>query len=372
MLGPIMTEDEFLTVVTSAAKIVDAHRPVSEAELASDYNITPYQLHMAAVAVLIGNKVVSDHVPSLFIALTLMHLATASVKQRGGYLPSTLTLVNMIGAQWPQSNVQAEAMRKTSIYKNAERQFLSYLNKKNSDSDSVADGEPLSAQEAADEMALQADAFTLAGVLAEASGEPERALQWYLAARELGNASAVVVQESEESAEREAGKQEEKPKDEIEGQPMEDIVTRDIKWNWEQRCLEGIGRLYADEMKQAAKADGGNTNDLSKFAGTEEYMEARTALRTAAKALCSGKAGYLLATDYASAEDSSEDQDMMLHLAAIHNIPGTYAALSQREATKASVLRGLNSSKVTEDAEFHQMMADEWQTLAEAAKPVPW
>ena len=307
---------------------------------------------MAAVLLLYGHKAVPEDVPSLFIALSLMHLATAAVRQPGGYLPSTLTIVNMIGAQWPQSPAQSEALRKTSIYKNAERQFLAYLAKQNSGAAESTDSE---STDAASDLSLQADAFTLAGVLAEAADEPDRALQWYLAARELGNESVVANEEGEQEEEQDNGN------------PItEDVEPRSIKWSWEQRCLEGIGRLYAEEMKQAAKDAGGSIHEHTR---TGEYKEARMALRTAAMALGSGKAGLLLATDYATMDDSGEDLDMMLYRAAVHAVPGTYKALALREATKASVLRGLNSTKVSEDVAFHQMMAEEWHRLAAAANP---
>lgn len=259
---------------------------------------------------------------SFTVAMSLFHLAAVA----GKYMPSALTVVNILGVpapdQTPQQAAQFAKSRQSNIYKHAEDVFLEYLNKANASSNNSSSN--AMSQES---LVIKANAFTLAGKLAETSGNTARALRWLKAAREVGKDI--------------------EPKVEGEGQ---DTKPRDQKWDWERQCLETIGQLQAD-APDVVTVD-----------------EAREALRTAVLALNSGNVGMLLATKYAydassrTEAQSKEMHEIMQH-AAVSGDAEASEVLAGREAIWASS-PGLSKA----EAAFHDKASDEWRQLAEALR----
>lgn len=272
---------------------------------------------------LFGASNFQDSTQCFMLATSLLHLA-ATVGS--GYMPSVLTIMNLFGIDTHMSQQQAahaSRMRQSRVYQSAEQKFLAYLAKAN------ASGSPAPTADTGNPDALvnKANAFTLAGLLAESTGHTARALRWFQAARVVGQDIGSSVAVDGETA---------------------DILPRDPKWDWERKCLEAIGSL------QVGAADAANR------------QEAREALRTAALALNSGKACMLLATKYAYDAERNEAQekelDAILQRAAIAGEPGASEVLAEREVIEADAP---GASK--DEAAFHGMLADEWRRIADAS-----
>ncbi|ERT02019.1 hypothetical protein HMPREF1624_00314 [Sporothrix schenckii ATCC 58251] len=317
-----LTEDECAQVILNAQRLEHNRAAVNEAALLRDYNLTPYKLHTVGVLLLIGNASVQESTQCFMLATSMMHMA-ASLGS-AGYMPSVLTIINLFGVDMTKAGQAQVALaarfRGSHIFQSAEEKFLAYLAKANAGDDSL-------------DLVTKANAFTLSGLLAEASGNLPRALRWFQAARLVGHGIGSGSDVGSGSSVP-AGNG--------------DVLPRDPKWDWERKCLEAIGRLQMDE------------------ADVVTAQEAREALRTAALALNSGKACMLLAAAYArDPADRTEAQDAeldtILQRAAVAGEFGAIKELVEREATKAN-----DSGMAKDEAAFHFQMADEWRRLAEA------
>lgn len=301
-------------------------------------------MHTVATLLLFasGSSSAEGHTKWMPLATMMLHQAATVAGAPGGvYMPSVLTILHMFGVDSPdkpQSYLDASVrIRRSHLFQNAEKQFLSYLERENSISKSSALTDA--------ELVTKANAFTLAGMLAKASGQLPRALRWYNAAWEVGwEIKAMRGEDSRDTSDS-----------------LDAIVPRLPLWDWEQQCLESLGQLQLDEVLAAEP-----TSATEKQRNTQRYNDAFLALVTAGMALGSGKAGmYLVKKGVFDQTDGSEQKSRMLDallLRAVMNLePGAAALVAKREAGKVQIAES-KSEKA-----YQGLVADEWQRLSAAA-----
>lgn len=293
-----------------------------------------------------------DPARAAVMALSLMHLASTVGDAGHGYMPSVLSIVNMFAGQRGDAS---QRVRKTNAFENAETQFLAYLAKVNGPS------APTSLSK--DGLVVKANAFTLAGILAQNAGDTGRAVRWLEAARDVGD---EIKARGDDGPVSTGG-----------GKSNKDATSsRQPRWDWERRCMEALGQLQAD----AALAAPASTKDEYN-AKRKSLEKARRTLRMAALELDSAKAAMLLATKYApklgrdgSMTDTTEateatetmettdeaEIDMLLLRAALGLVDGAVDAIARRAAEKAQ------QATNKDEAAFQSMVAEEWKRIAEA------
>ncbi|CAK7265507.1 hypothetical protein SEPCBS57363_001618 [Sporothrix epigloea] len=339
-----LTRDECLEVLENVRRIVQDKIKVTESSLLQEYNVTPYKMHMVATLLLFasGSSSTEGHTKWMPLATMMLHQAATVAGAPGGvYMPSILTILHMFGVDSPdkpQSYLDASArIRRSYLSQNAEKHFLSYLERENSVSKSSALTDA--------ELVTKANAFTLAGMLARASGQLPRALRWYNAAWEVGWEIKAMRGEG--------------PRDTSDS--MEAIVTRPPLWDWERQCLESLGELQLDEVLAAEPRSA-----TEKQRNMQRYNDAILALVTAGMALGSGKAGmYLDEKDVFGQTGRSEQKSRMLDallLCAVMSLePGAAALVAKREADK------VQTAESKSEIAYQGLVADEWQRLSAAA-----
>ncbi|CAK7263408.1 hypothetical protein SEPCBS119000_000469 [Sporothrix epigloea] len=346
--GSALTRDECLEVLESVRRIVQDKVRVTEASLSQEYNVTPYKIHTVATLLLFasGSSAAQGHTQWMPLATMMLHQAATVAGAPGGvYMPSVLTILHMFGVDSPdkpQGYLEASArIRRSHLAQNAEKQFLSYLERENSVSKSLA-----AVTDA--ELVTKANAFTLAGMLAEAAGQPARALRWYNAAWEVG---------WEIQALRGEGSRETSNSPKV-------MMLRPPRWDWEQQCLESLGELQLDQVLTASSSKK-PTASSEKERDTQRYNDAVLALMTAGMALGSGKAGMCLVKKGVldQAERSEENMrvlDALLLRAVMSSQPGAAALVAKREAEK------VQTAASESERAFQVLVADEWQQLSKA------
>ncbi|EFW99646.1 hypothetical protein CMQ_8014 [Grosmannia clavigera kw1407] len=354
-----LTASDCLEIIASCHQAYDGDA-VSKAALKKEYNLSPYSIHSVALLLLFGAATTADGARHLPLATTLLHMAAEAPSRPGGYLPSTLTVLSMfsgnnVPGQQPQQpqKPQKRRLRDMQFYQDAEKRFLDYLA---ANQNLVLS--PASGNASVEDVVMQANAFTQAGLLAEAGGNPSRALRWFRAASVVGTELSGQVDGA-------------------------DIEPREPRWDWERRCLEAIGRLQTTELRQQQQGGDAVTPPID---STEEkqqqllYQEARAAVRTAALALNSGVACLLLATEYATREisldggqggtleeDDPYEVETLLYRAAAAAIPGASDVLAARLEAKLALNRSGSGKDVSKASPELELLAEEWRALATAS-----
>ncbi|KAL1900197.1 hypothetical protein Sste5346_002507 [Sporothrix stenoceras] len=320
-----ITVEKCLEVMQKAKLIEQNKASVNKATVLKDLDITPYQLHIVGLLILSHRDDPHQHsAPAVTMSMNLLHMAVIM----GNYLPSALTIVSMFGVRPPHRTAEewsarSHKMRKGNIYQDAEELFLDYLKKANASSTSTTGKDDSSSSQ--DALIIKANAYTLAGLLAETSGNKARALRWFQAAKNVGKDIGEPIPEGK------------------------DVELRPQKWDWERRCLELIGQLQPDEPDVV----------------TEE--EAREAFRTAVLALNSESVSMQLAIKYAhdSSRTEAQDREMteIIQRASYQGDADASEVLAGREAIFGSAL-GISKY----EAAFHDKLSDEWRQLAEVQR----
>ena len=283
------------------------------------------------------------------LATSMLHLAATVAGAPGGvYMPSVLTILHMFGVDSPdkpQSYLDASArMRRSNLFQNAEKQFLDYLARENTGTVAASASSASTAHTDAD-LVTKANAFTLAGMLAEASGQLARALRWYNAAWEVGWEIKALRGEGPRETSDSAYT----------------VSPRPPRWDWEQQCLESLGKLQMDEVLAARPASA-----AEKEQNAARYNDAVLALCTAGLALGSGKAGlYLVETSASGRAERSDTEEQMLDALLLSSVmssePGAAELMAKREADK------VETAKSEGEKAFQSLLAGEWQRLATAS-----
>ncbi|CAK7213190.1 hypothetical protein SCUCBS95973_001716 [Sporothrix curviconia] len=350
----VLTRDECLEVLEAVRRILRDKIKVTEESLLRDHNVTPYKMHTVATLLFFagGGGAAEGGAQWTSLATSMLHLAATVAGAPGGvYMPSVLTILHMFGVDSPdkpQSYLDASArMRRSQLFQNAEKQFLAYLAKENTSAVSASASSACSTDA---DLVTKANAFTLAGMLAEASGELARGLRWYNAAWEVGWQIKALRGERLRDASVDTAT----------------ISPRAPRWDWEQQCLESLGRLQLNEAL-ASKSRPASAEVEKREQSMARYNDAVLALCTAGLALGSGKAGmFLVENDVAGrAEPSSEHDAQMLDALLLRSVmssePGAAELVAKREAAK------VQASKTRDEAAFHGLMAEQWQKLAAAS-----
>ncbi|OAA54124.1 hypothetical protein SPI_09058 [Niveomyces insectorum RCEF 264] len=342
MLGSVFSADECLGILAAVQRCQQNPRSYTEDELERNHGLTLYEIHTVGVLLQCGARAVPDsNQRCRLLGRALLYMAaTTSTNQdhrtgTRGYLPSTLTLVFQHSVQPPGGPIGRRPQSANDPYPIVERQFLAYLDRNKTplslSSESSATSPSLVT---VDDLVLQADAFTLAGMLAETGGNPDRALRWYRAAREVGNNLPL-------------------PDDSV----ADDRYRRSPRWTWERRCLESVGRLLVASGRTEAN--------------TPDGEEALDAVQTAALALDSEEATMLLATAFAKkGMISDENAVQLLRQASSKAFPGAATAMAAHEDRKAAMAAAgtprtrhgdVARNELTEKE--HKMLADEWRSV---------
>ncbi|CAK7224041.1 hypothetical protein SEUCBS140593_005436 [Sporothrix eucalyptigena] len=341
-LGSSLTRDECLEVLVNVRQISRDKVQVTEASLLRDYNITPYKMH--TVATLLYFAISNMPGGSQWTALTasMMHYAATVAGAPGRvYMPSVLSIVHMYGVF--MSSESTATVRKSFFFQNAEEQFLNYLAKENK-------AETNSKVRSDADLVTKANAFTLAGMLAETSGELSRALRWYKAAWEVGwEIKALRGEGPREDAATLISE-------------TKNIIPRKPRWDWEQRCLESLGKLQMDEVLAAGKP----TPSAAQNEEDARSNDALLALWTAGLALGSGDAGMYLVTKgltpgLSPRKEENDVVDSLLQRAVMRGTPGAVELVAKREADKVQLIED------KDEAAFQGLLAKEWQLMADAS-----